>query len=129
MSDKDQPNKDAIEVSNKPKQDLVHPGADGYVERVTPIKPPDTVSFFKCECNSVHYRHAGYMKTMVPFLRSGGDKRVDVHDYQVMVCVACKNSYVWINEQMYDVTDKIDLSAWEKTEKEAHRATGPGGQC
>lgn len=35
----------------------------------------------------------------------------------------------WINEQMYDVTDQIDLKAWEKTEKEAQAATGPGGQC
>lgn len=29
----------------------------------------------------------------------------------------------------YDVTDKIDMDAWDKAERELHRATGPGGQC
>jgi len=48
---------------------------------------------------------------------------------QVMVCVKCKHSYIWVSEQMYDVTEHVDLNAWEKTEKEAHKATGPGGQC
>lgn len=46
-----------------------------------------------------------------------------------MICVSCKRAFVWLNEQMYDVTDQVDLAAWEKTEKEAHKATGPGGQC
>ena len=118
--------------------DLVHPGNEGFVERVTPIKPGDDVFFFKCkkksgllskECGSGHFRHAGYMKAMLPFLRAGGDKRVSVEDMQVMICVKCRASYVWINEQMYDVTDQIDLKAWEKFEKEAHKTTGPGGEC
>jgi len=110
-------------------KNLVHPDAEGFVERVTPKKPPENVHFFKCTCGSIHYRHAGYVKTMDPFMRSGGEKRVHVADRQVMVCVNCKNAYIWENEQMYDITDQIDLKAWERTEKEAQAATGPGGQC
>lgn len=110
-------------------KELVHPSAEGFVERVTPKAPPDTVNFFKCTCGKTHFRHAGYMKSMTPFMRAGGEKRVDVFDYPISLCVACKKSFVWINEQMYDVTEHVDVGAWEKTEREAHKATGPGGQC
>jgi hypothetical protein len=60
---------------------------------------------------------------------SGGEKKMTCEPHQVMVCVKCKKSTLWVNGQMYDVTERIDLKAWEKTEKEAHAATGPGGQC
>jgi hypothetical protein len=30
---------------------------------------------------------------------------------------------------MYEVSDQIDLEAWERFEKQAVKATGPGGQC
>jgi hypothetical protein len=108
---------------------IVHPESDGFKERVTPIKPGNTLFFFKCSCGHTHFRHAGYMKLMLPYLKHDGDKRVSVDAYQVMVCVKCKRCHVWANEQMYDVTDQVDLQAWEKTEREAHRATGPGGDC
>ena len=109
--------------------DLVHPSAEGFVERVTPKKPDETVFFFKCKCGHGHFRHAGYVQTMLPFLRAGGEKRVGVDDYRVMVCVKCRKSYIWLNEQMYDVTEHVDMEAWEAFEKVAHKATGPGGQC
>jgi len=110
--------------------DLVHPGNEGFVERVTPKKPDESIFLFKCKnCGKTHFRHAGYVMTMLPFMRSGGEKRVNLEEMRVMVCVSCKNCFVWINEQMYDITDQIDLQAWEKTEKEAHKATGPGGEC
>ncbi|MCK5609339.1 hypothetical protein KAR91_46125 [Candidatus Pacearchaeota archaeon] len=122
--------------------DCVHPENAGFVERITPREPGADIYLFKCkkmkskylgvmkkECGSVHYRHAGYIKLMLPFIRPGNEKRMEVTNEQVMVCVKCRACYVWINEQMYDVTDQIDLKAWEKTEKEAHKATGPGGQC
>lgn len=110
--------------------DLVNPANEGFAEKVTPKKPTEDIFFFKCKgCGASHFRHAGYMEVMVPFIRPGNEKRVSVDSLQVKVCVKCKTSFVWINEQMYDVTDQIDLAAWEKTEKEAHKATGPGGQC
>jgi hypothetical protein len=115
---------------NKKPTDLVHPEASGFVERVTPCPPPDNVYFFKCtSCGHSHFRHAGYLQTMLPFMRSGGEKRVGLESYQVMVCVKCRRAYAWINEQMYDVTDQVDMKAWEKFEKEAQQATGPGGEC
>ena len=107
----------------------IHPDAKGFSERVTPEKPGDDVFFFACECGHKHFRHAGYIANMLPFMRAGGEKRINLANLEVQVCVKCKKSYVWLNEQMYDVTDEIDLEAWEKTEREAHRATGPGGQC
>lgn len=107
----------------------IHPEAAGFVERVTPVKPPKDVYFFGCKCGSIHYRHAGYVKTMVPFMRSGGEKKVSVGNEQVMVCVSCKKAYTWINEQMYDISDKLDVKAWEKTEREMQAMTGPGGEC
>jgi len=107
----------------------VHPNAEGYVERITPKNSPETLFFFTCKCGGIHHRHAGYVSVLLPFFRPPDEKRVNKDDRQVMVCVKCKKSYIWNNEQMYDVTDRIDLQAWEKTEKEAYKATGPGGQC
>jgi hypothetical protein len=117
---------------NKKKNELVHPQNDGFIEKITPKKTKDNVFLFECpnkKCKSIHFRHAGYVKSMLPFLRSNGEKQIDVVEKQVMICVKCRKAYVWLNEQMYDVSDRIDLKAWEKFEKEAHRATGPGGEC
>ena len=109
--------------------DLVHPAQEGFAERITSKKPDASVFLFECTCGHKHFRHAGYMKVMAPFMRPGGEKRMAMENHQVMVCVLCKKSYIWINEQMYDVSGEVDLKAWEKTEQEAHKATGPGGQC
>jgi hypothetical protein len=107
----------------------VHPAAPGFAERVTP-KPPDEVFFFACpRCQGIHFRHAGYVHSMLPFLKPQGEKHVAVEAHQVMVCVKCRSASVRIGEQTYDVTDRVDLEAWEKFEKEAHKATGPGGNC
>ena len=46
-----------------------------------------------------------------------------------MVCVKCRKSFIWYNEQMYEVTDIIDIEAWAKAERELNEATGPGGEC
>ncbi len=106
-----------------------HPDAEGFKEKVTPKKPDENMFFFKCSCSGIHYRHAGYVKTLIPFIKPGGVKEVVADSRQVMVCVACKNCYVWAGEQMYDVTEQIDLNAWEKAEVELNAATGPGGEC
>lgn len=109
--------------------DLVSAAAPGFKERVTPAST-EALAMLKCpDCGGVHFRHAGYINLMLPFMRSGGEKRVDLHEVRVMICVSCKRSHVWANEQLYDVTEHVDLTAWVKTEREAHRATGPGGQC
>lgn len=109
--------------------DTVHPDQKGFKERITAKPTDDSVFLFACTCGHKHFRHAGYMQVMAPFMRPGGEKRMAMESQQVMVCVSCKKSFVWINEQMYDVTDQVDLEAWEKLEKEAQKATGPGGEC
>lgn len=109
--------------------DLVNPNAEGFKERITAKPLPDDVFVWQCSCGHGHFRHAGYLESLVPFMRSGGEKRVILDSNAVKICVKCKKAYVWINEQMYDVSDRIDVEAWEKTEKEAHKTTGPGGQC
>ena len=109
---------------------LVHPGNEGFRERVTPKKPDENLFLYECKnCGGIHFRHAGYVPVMVPFIEGGGEKRMVLDESRVMVCVACKHSWIWVGKQMYEVTDRIDLQAWERTEKEAHAATGPGGNC
>lgn len=119
------------EKNEKSSTELVHPAAPGFIEKVTPKSPEEAgVFLFKClGCQGVHFRHAGYVTSLVPLMRAGQDKTVVTHDYQVMVCVKCRRSFSWINEQVYELTSQIDLSAWEKSEKDLHKATGPGGQC
>lgn len=121
-----------IEKSNEKAElsEMIHPDRDGFKEKVTPKKIDEAKLFiYKCECGGQHFRHAGYARIMMPFIETGGEKRMTCDPFQVMVCVSCKRSSIWVNGQMYDVTDRIDLQAWEKTEKEAMAATGPGGQC
>lgn len=107
----------------------IAPDQPGFKERVTPKKLPEDVFLYKCECGNIHFRHAGYVEVMLPFMRPGSEKRMIMDATQVMICVNCKKGYIWLNEQLYDVTEHIDLSAWERTEREAQHATGPGGQC
>lgn len=85
--------------------------------------------FFKCTCGKAHFRHAGYLQTMMPLMRPGQGAKINTESLAVNVCVACRKSYVFSWEQMYDVTDQIDVKAWEKAEKELQAATGPGGEC
>lgn len=115
---------------SKKKNELVSMTQDDFTKAVTPKPPTDEMFFFKCpECGNLHFRHAGYMETLMPFIRASGEKKVCAESYQVKVCTKCKKCFIWYCEQMYDVTDKIDLKAWTKTEKEMQEATGPGGNC
>ena len=112
------------------KLDPVHPKAEGFVECVTHKTPPPAMHFMTCpKCKGVHYRHAGYVNIMLPYLKSGGDKRVSLEEQRVLICVACHASFIWTNEQAYCMDEHIDVKAWEKSEKVVHEATGPGGQC
>jgi len=103
---------------------------DGEFEKkATPKKLTDQLILFKCSaCGNLHFRHAGYIETFLPYATGDREMRVDKHSYQVMVCTTCRECYIYYNE-MYNVTDLIDLEAWMKLEKEMHEATGPGGDC
>lgn len=106
--------------------------ANEFQKAVTPekVSDPEQMFLFKCpECGNVHFRHAGYVETLMPFIRADRQKTVSCESFGVRVCTKCRHCYVWYNEQMRDVTDLIDLNAWEKTEKEMQKATGPGGEC
>ena len=109
----------------------VHPDNKGFREKITPkpLAEEKDVFFFKCSCGKCHFRHAGYMEILVPFVRPGDERCVAKETKQVKICVSCRKSYVWINEQMYDVTDLIDVNAWAEFEDEIHDAVGPGGDC
>lgn len=105
---------------------------DEFEKAITPevIDRPGDMFLFQCsKCKNVHFRHAGYVEMLMPFIRADKEKKVSKDSYSVHVCTKCKRCYVWYNEQMRDVTKLIDLKAWEKIEKELHLATGPGGQC
>jgi len=93
----------------------------------TPIEECPAI-FLMCECGKAHFRHTGYIETIVPYIGDDGNKTVG-ESHMVKTCCSCRKSYVSIGPKTYDVTDKIDIKAWEKFEKEAHKATGPGGNC
>jgi len=112
--------------------DLVTITKNEFKEKITPkkVKDPEELFLFQCpRCDNVHFRHAGYVEALMPFIRAGEDKMVSKDSYSVHVCTKCRACYIWINEQMRDVTDIIDLEAWVKLEKDMHKATGPGGDC
>lgn len=95
------------------------------------MNSPEELKLFACpNCGGIHFRHAGYVETLTPFMDSESPSvRVASDDKQVKVCVSCKHSYVMSQGKIWDVTKFIDLEAWAKTEKIAQEATGPGGEC
>jgi hypothetical protein len=103
-----------------------------FSSKVVPKKLEDDnkLFLFKCyECGGMHFRHAGYFEMIMPYVRADQSRNVSTDSYSVKVCVKCRTCYIWINDQVYDVTKQIDLEAWEKFEQEVHKATGPGGNC
>lgn len=129
MADKSRTNKVVEGNEGGVSTALVHPAGDGFVDKITPKQvDEEKVFLYKCSCGNGHFRHAGYVELMLPFIEPG-KKEVCMQSHSVKVCTKCKKSFAWIAGQAYDLTDKIDLEAWEKTEREAYRATGPGGQC
>ena len=84
--------------------------------------------FLTCKCGKKHFRHTGYLETIVPFVSGDGGK-ICSDTHPVKTCCSCRKSYVAIGSKVYDVTKEVDMKAWEKFEKEAHKSTGPGGEC
>lgn len=105
-------------------------------KQLTPIpvkvlEDSDDLRLFACpNCGKVHFRHAGYLEPQTVYANPDKDElKVMTDSKPVKLCVNCKHAYINVESITYDVTKFIDLNAWEKTEKEAHKATGPGGQC
>jgi len=101
---------------------------------VTELESTDELLLLKCpKCQAVHFRHAGYMHPLakMDFVSASQTVETDITTtaVQVMICVNCKTSIINHAGKIKDVTKHVDLNAWEKTEKEAHKATGPGGEC
>ena len=117
------------EIQKSPSE-LCHPDAEGFKEKVTPknIDDADNIFILECTCGHTHFRHAGYLQMVLPYVSSEG-KRVSKDTHQVMVCIKCKKCYVWVGSQFYDVNSKVDLKAWDEAERELNEATGPGGEC
>lgn len=112
-----------------------------FEKKVTPLKVKNKkdLFFFRCNkkdgrfriktCDNIHFRHAGYVEMVVPFIRADKQKGMSADSFSVKVCTRCRSCYIWYNEQMHDITDIIDVKAWEKTEKVMQKMTGPGGDC
>ena len=76
----------------------------------------------------MHFRHAGYVLPLLPFSEEEKAK-VGGGQVPVYVCVKDRTSFIHHNSIIHIISDLIDLEAWEKFEKVAHKATGPGSQC
>lgn len=102
-------------------------------QKITPIvldKKQSDLFFFQCSgCGGRHFRHAGYMEMLLPYIRSDQSKHMGNDAEPVKVCCKCRKCFLWVNNQVYDVTDLVDLEAWIELEKDMHKATGPGGNC
>ena len=79
-------------------------------------------------CGGMHFRHAGYMLPLLPFLEKG-ESKVQVNQAPVYICINCKAGIIHVDGKIHDVSGFVDMSKWEQTEKLAYKMTGPGGQC
>jgi predicted nucleic-acid-binding Zn-ribbon protein len=120
-----------VEIKDGTMSTMISGSGQEFDEKVTPkTLNAEDLFLFRCpKCKGMHFRHAGYMESMTPYMNPKKEQKVAVDSYAVKVCVKCHRAYIWADTQMYDVTDQIDMEAWEKFEKEAQKATGPGGEC
>lgn len=120
-----------IRAESNGEKALVSMTVNDFEKRTIPIKAksPKDLFLFQCGCGCIHFRHAGYIESLMPYMRADKSKHVSEDSESVLVCTKCRKCYVWVNNQMWEITDLIDLHAWEKTEKEMHKMTGPGGNC
>lgn len=99
---------------------------------VTELKDTEELFLLKCpNCQGVHFRHAGYMVPLLPYgdPRKPGEVQISAEQKPVNLCIKCKTAILYHDTKVHDVSKFVDLKAWEKTEKQAHKETGPGGQC
>lgn len=129
----------SIDLSNKAEAEHVLQLSSSE-HAINPFDPTGTVKdidsatldfLLACpKCGGYHSRHAGYFTTKSAYKnveeRGGSTFTTTV---PVHICIKCKTPIASLGGVMYDVSKYVDLNAWEKTEKEAHAATGPGGQC
>lgn len=115
--------------SSKPEhsQDLERFNQSEFVSKVE-----NTNDLFLLKCpkdGNVHFRHAGYVYPMTPYVDPKRGAQVSSVQTPVMVCTTCKSVLFYFDSKFHDITSHTDLEAWDKTEKEMHKATGPGGDC
>ena len=62
------------------------------------LKDTDELYMFKCtQCGGVHFRHAGYMEMLLPYVLADKQKKIQKESHQVHVCVKCKKSFKFFN--------------------------------
>lgn len=116
------------------KEQIIRAGKEfpeGLSQETFTQKLADTDVFvIKCpSCGGIHFRHAGYIELVVPFVDAANGAKVSDDSAPVKLCVKCKHSHIMHRGKIIDVTESIDLSAWETTEEEIHAIVGPGGNC
>ena len=121
--------KDLVETVEEPSSNGMVEKKENFDEEFLVFKCTAKSKIRKKECGNKHFRHAGYMEFLVPFVKSTKEGKVQTDSLQVKVCTKCRACYVYLDSKFVDVTDEIDLQAWEETEREMQKATGPGGDC
>jgi len=105
---------------------------DQYATPVVKLTPEAKRFLMKCpnpSCGKIHFRHAGYVISLFGYKTEKEPEGISATPISNYVCVACKTSVIYVEGKIHDITSEIDLDAWKRTEIEAHKATGPGGQC
>ena len=120
-------------MEDQPIKDLTLKAESTFDQKdlVKPLDNTDSILLLKCpKCGHTHFRHAGYMITVTPYLeiKTQSVNNVSTNN-PVHICIKCKTAILAVEGKIHDVTDHVDFEAWNKTEKIAHETTGPGGQC
>lgn len=129
MSDQKEKNQSMEHVESSGEVKVHEPIGGGRFMQHELVKEANVkeLQLFKCpNCGKTHFRHAGYVIPMLPY-EDEGKPKVSVSSVPVYLCVSCKHSYVNIKEFFHDVTEQVNFDAWEKSEKVAAKAVGPGG--
>lgn len=122
-----------MNLKKKEKHDIVLvEGGMKQSDIIEALNDTNRLFLFKCpNCGGVHFRHAGYVETQIPFIDPKEGPKVSVESLQVKICLGqkCDKSYIYREGKFWDISEHIDQKAWAKKEEVAHEATGPGGEC
>lgn len=93
-----------------------------YRKRLLPqiVRRPEDLRLFECpHCHGILFDRATNIVRFEPFKDFPEDSRgVERRFYSVQVCRGCQAHYAWIDEQMYEITKIVDVTAWKEAERE-----------
>ena len=90
---------------------------------------------FKCECDGIHFRHAGNVLTYRTYTRhdkkliDGQAEDIDAHSHFVYICIGCAKPWIRVASQFVDGSEHINVSKFDAVNEALKADTKTDPHC